>query len=142
MCMDFTTSITSSLGRLGNRVHYKHIYYILQHVIYYGQLEEFIHHLTWSWNKFQWIASHVKQVTLVMCREWSIIQNCKLVMCVDEQYIIYLYRFVLCSFIWFYSWMWNARKCMSFMLLNFERKNMKNQIFSIINIIYKLVHTI
>jgi hypothetical protein len=142
MCMDFIIVTISSFGRLGKRVHYKHIFYILQHVIYYGQIEEFIHHLTWSWNKFEWVTSHVKQVIIVMCKEWSTIQNCKLVMCVDGQYIVCLCTFVLCSLIWFYSWMWNVRKCMSFMLLNVERKNIKNKIFNIINIIYKLVHTI
>jgi hypothetical protein len=35
-CMDLITMIASSLGEQGKWVHYKHIYYILQHVMFCG----------------------------------------------------------------------------------------------------------
>lgn len=36
ICMNFITMLISSLGGRRKWGHYKHIYYILQHVIYYG----------------------------------------------------------------------------------------------------------
>jgi hypothetical protein len=40
----------------------KHIYYILQHVMHCGQLEEFIHCPSWNWNEVQCLINHVMQI--------------------------------------------------------------------------------
>jgi hypothetical protein len=43
-CMDFVLMMTSSLGAQGKWAHYKHLYYILQHVMLCGLMEMFIDH--------------------------------------------------------------------------------------------------
>jgi hypothetical protein len=37
-----------SLGGCNKRVHYKHLYYFLQHAMLCGLMETFIRHPTWS----------------------------------------------------------------------------------------------
>jgi hypothetical protein len=54
--------MASSLGGRGKWVHCKHIYFILQNVMYYGQMEIFIHLSTWSWNEVQPLMSHARVV--------------------------------------------------------------------------------
>jgi len=46
--MDFVTMVSSSMGKQGKWVPCKHMYYVLQHVIFCGQVEIFIRFLTWS----------------------------------------------------------------------------------------------
>jgi hypothetical protein len=62
-CMDFVTMMASLLARGREKwVQCKHIYYILQHVMYCKQLEEFMHCPNWNWNEVQCLISHVRQV--------------------------------------------------------------------------------
>jgi hypothetical protein len=51
-CMDFVTMISSSLGKQGKWVLCKHMYYVLQHVMFCGEFEIFIHFLTRIMMKF------------------------------------------------------------------------------------------
>jgi hypothetical protein len=53
ICIGFITMMASSLGGHGKWVHCKHLYYILQNVMYCGQTKDFIHFPTWSWNEVQ-----------------------------------------------------------------------------------------
>ncbi len=62
ICVDFITMMASSLGGCGKWVHYKHLYFILQNVMYCGQTENFIHFLAWSWNEVQCLKSHARVV--------------------------------------------------------------------------------
>jgi hypothetical protein len=48
ICLDFVAMIFSSLGQQREWVPCKHIYYVLQHVMFCGQFESFIHFPTWS----------------------------------------------------------------------------------------------
>ncbi len=41
--MDFVTMVSGSLGKQGKWVPCEHIYYVLQHVMFCGQFESFIH---------------------------------------------------------------------------------------------------
>jgi hypothetical protein len=61
-CVDFITMMASSLGGHGKWVHYKHLYFILQNVMYCGQTENFIHFSKRSWNEVQHLMSCVKVV--------------------------------------------------------------------------------
>jgi hypothetical protein len=54
--------MASSLGGHGKWAHYKHLYFILQDVMHCGQIEDFIHFLTWSWNEVQKLTSHVRAI--------------------------------------------------------------------------------
>ncbi len=44
-CMDFVTMVSSSLGKQGKWVPCKHMYYVLQHVMFCAQVEIFISQL-------------------------------------------------------------------------------------------------
>jgi hypothetical protein len=44
ICMNFIMMIKSSLGKWGKQVHFKHMQYILQHVMLYGRMETIIHY--------------------------------------------------------------------------------------------------
>jgi hypothetical protein len=48
ICMDFVTMVSCSLGKCGKWVPSKHMYYVLQHVMFCGRFESFIHFLTWN----------------------------------------------------------------------------------------------
>jgi hypothetical protein len=50
-CLDFVAMIYSSLGWRRKWVPYKHMYYVLHHVIFCVQLENFIHFPTWSYDE-------------------------------------------------------------------------------------------
>ncbi len=47
-CIDFVLMMIGSLGGCNKRVHYKHLYYFLQHAMLCGLMETFIRHPTWS----------------------------------------------------------------------------------------------
>ncbi len=107
-CMDFITMMASLLGGQGKWVHCKHMYYILQHVMYCGQWKNsFVIQLKVG-IKFNNNKIVLSKLSFVQCIEWSIIQKCRLVTCASGQYVIVILTFVLCSFIQLHSWMWNA----------------------------------
>jgi hypothetical protein len=60
ICVKFVLMMIGSLSGCGKWVHCKHLYYILQNVMFCGLMEMFIHHLTWSWDKVHKITSHTK----------------------------------------------------------------------------------
>ncbi len=64
ICVDFIQIMVGSLGGHGKWVHWKHLYFILQNVMYCGQIEPFIHFMTWSWNEVQHLASRVRVIFL------------------------------------------------------------------------------
>jgi hypothetical protein len=45
--------LAESLGAHGAYVKCKHVYHILQTIMFYGLTEEFIHYCTWSWDEIQ-----------------------------------------------------------------------------------------
>jgi len=50
-CIYFVIMSASSLGGHGAWVQCKHMYYILQNIIYCGQAKKIIHYPMWSWDK-------------------------------------------------------------------------------------------
>jgi hypothetical protein len=54
--------MASSLGASWKWVHCKHLYFILQKVMHYGQTKKIIHFPTWSWNEMQRLMSRAKMV--------------------------------------------------------------------------------
>jgi len=63
ICLDFVAMISNSLGQQGKWVPCKHMYYVLQHVMFYGQFESFIHFLTWNCDEVCHLLN--RNVTLV-----------------------------------------------------------------------------
>jgi len=61
--LDFVTMISNSLRWWGKWVPYKHMYYVLQHVMFCGQFESFIHFPTWSCDEVRHLLNC--NVTLV-----------------------------------------------------------------------------
>ncbi len=47
-CLDFVSMISNLLGWRRKWVPYKHMYYVLQHVMFCGQFKSFIYFPTWS----------------------------------------------------------------------------------------------
>jgi hypothetical protein len=45
--------LVESLGANGAYVKFKHVYHILQTIMFCGLTEEFIHYYTWSWDEIQ-----------------------------------------------------------------------------------------
>jgi hypothetical protein len=43
--------LAGSLGGLGTYVQCKHVYDILQSIMFYGLMEDFIHYYMWSWDE-------------------------------------------------------------------------------------------
>ncbi len=67
--VDIITMMASSLGGRGRGwVHCKHLYFIIQNVMYCGQMENFIHFLTWSLNKMQCLTNHVR---VIIVNHWE-----------------------------------------------------------------------
>lgn len=62
ICVDIITMMASSLCGFEKWVHFKHLYFIIQNVMYYGQMENFIHSLTWSLNEMQCLTNHVNVI--------------------------------------------------------------------------------
>jgi len=58
ICFDFVTILLGSWGRQRKWVPCKHIYYVLQHVMFCGEFEIFIHFPTWSCNEFCCLLFH------------------------------------------------------------------------------------
>jgi len=52
-CVYFVTMLVGSLGGCGVYVKCKHVYCILQTIMFCGLTENFIHHCTWSWDEVQ-----------------------------------------------------------------------------------------
>jgi hypothetical protein len=69
--MDFVTMVSGSLGKQGKWVPRKHMYYVLQHVMFCGQFESFIHFPTWSCNE----AYHLLARSLASTQVRIIISN-------------------------------------------------------------------
>jgi hypothetical protein len=45
--------LASSLSGRGAYMQCKHVYHILQMIMFYGLMEDFIHYCTWSWDEVQ-----------------------------------------------------------------------------------------
>ncbi len=60
LCIYFVIMSTIFLGTCGAWVQCKHLYHILQNIMCCGQIEEFIHYSTWSWDKVQHLLVCVK----------------------------------------------------------------------------------
>jgi hypothetical protein len=54
--------LVTSLGGCGAWVQCKHLYHILQNIMYCGQSKKFIHYPTWSWDKVQWLLHVLKHL--------------------------------------------------------------------------------
>jgi hypothetical protein len=48
ICLDFVGMVANSLGRSMKRVPCKHLYYVLQHVMFFEEFKNFIHFPPWS----------------------------------------------------------------------------------------------
>jgi len=46
--LDFVAMVVSLLDEWNKQVPCKHLYYVLQHVMFCGEFEDFIHFLTWN----------------------------------------------------------------------------------------------
>jgi hypothetical protein len=57
--------LAGSLGGCGVYVQCKHVYHILQMIMFYWFMEEFIHHCTWSWDEVQHLLKHFKAFELL-----------------------------------------------------------------------------
>ncbi len=54
-----------ALGGLGTYVQFKHVYHILQSVMFCGIVEDFIHYYMWSWDEVQHLLQHSKALGLL-----------------------------------------------------------------------------
>ncbi len=52
-CVFFVRMLTSFLGSHGLYVHCKHVYHVLQMIMFSGLTKKFIHYCTWSWDEVQ-----------------------------------------------------------------------------------------
>jgi hypothetical protein len=52
-CVYFVKMLAKSLGAHGVYVQCKHVYHILQTIMFCGLTKEFIHYCTWSWDEVQ-----------------------------------------------------------------------------------------
>ncbi len=59
-CIYFIIMSITSLGGCGAWVQCKHLYHILQTIMYCGQSEKFMHYPTWNWDKVQWLLACAK----------------------------------------------------------------------------------
>jgi hypothetical protein len=50
-CVYFVKMLASFLGGCGVYVHCKHVYHVMQMIMFCGFTEEFIHSGTWSWDE-------------------------------------------------------------------------------------------
>jgi hypothetical protein len=65
-CLDFVEMISNSLGWWGKWVPCKHMYYVLQHVLFCGEFESSIHFPTWNCDEVRCLLN--RDVTLVYVR--------------------------------------------------------------------------
>jgi len=56
----FVTMLVAFLGNHGAYVQCKHVYHILQAIMFDGFMEKFIHHCTWNWDEVQCLLLHSK----------------------------------------------------------------------------------
>lgn len=81
--------MASLLGGEGKWVHCKHMYYILQHVMYCGKWKNSFMIQLKVRIKFNAYKIVLIKLSFVQCIEWSIFQKCRLVVtCASGQYII------------------------------------------------------
>ncbi len=59
-CIFFVIMSTIFLGGCETWVQCKHMYHILQNIMYCGQSKKFIHFPIWSWDKIQWLLTCAK----------------------------------------------------------------------------------
>jgi hypothetical protein len=52
--------LVGSLGAHGAYAQCKHVYHILQMIMFCGFIEEFIHYYTWSWDEVQRLLERFK----------------------------------------------------------------------------------
>jgi len=64
-CVYILTMLASSLGDHGVYVQCKHVYYVLQMIMFRGFTKEFIHHYTWSRDEVQRLLKHSKTFELL-----------------------------------------------------------------------------
>jgi len=57
--------LAGSLGGHGVYVQCKHVYHVLQTIMFYGLMKEFIHHYTWSWDEVHHLLKHSKAFELL-----------------------------------------------------------------------------
>jgi hypothetical protein len=50
-CVDFVAVLEASLGGHGAYMQFKHVYHVLQTIVFCGLMEDFIHHCMWSWDE-------------------------------------------------------------------------------------------
>jgi hypothetical protein len=56
--------MSMSLDERGPWVHCKHMYYILQYVMFCGIRKSFIHYPSWNWNEVHRLLGHAKILKL------------------------------------------------------------------------------
>jgi hypothetical protein len=71
-CIDFVSMFIGSLGGYGKWVHCKHLYYILQILMFYGLMETFIHHPIWSWDEVHKLTSQTRTIEV---EYWDVFKN-------------------------------------------------------------------
>jgi hypothetical protein len=61
----FVTMLVGSLGGCGVYVQCKHMYHVLETIMFCGVIEEFIHHRTWNWDEVQRLLKCFKAFELL-----------------------------------------------------------------------------
>ncbi len=62
-CVYFVAML--ALGGLGTYMQCKHVYHILQLIMFCGLKEDFIHYCMWSWDEVQCLLQHSKALGLL-----------------------------------------------------------------------------
>jgi hypothetical protein len=75
ICLDFVTMTFNSLSRWRKWVPCKHMYYVLQHVMFCGEFEDFIHFPTWSCDEVLHLLVHHVTFMYVGIHFWIVIKN-------------------------------------------------------------------
>jgi hypothetical protein len=74
-CLYFVIMISSSLGWWGKRVPCKHMYFELQHVMFCGEFENFVHFPTWSCDEVRYLLVHDVTSMYVKIYFWIVIKK-------------------------------------------------------------------
>ncbi len=64
-CVYFVTMLVGFLGGHGVYVQCKHVYHVLQPIMFCGLMEEFVHHCTWNWDEVQCLLKYSKVFELL-----------------------------------------------------------------------------
>jgi hypothetical protein len=64
-CVYLVTMLVGFLGDDKVYVQCKHVYHVLKKVMFYGLIEEFMYHYTWSWNEVQRLLKCFKAFELL-----------------------------------------------------------------------------